>query len=150
MVLGADRLWEKVCPACAADVAAGRRILGQADGDEEIRWQRRTGRQDVQKGIDALAQGEEDQRIQIWMRVRLGGQRLTEVARAFGFRNGSGVHRVVQRLEARATHDRQLAKYLRRMEEGLNVSVSRVDPWPWRSRPSSPRGATEGSSVTLI
>ena len=53
---------------------------------------------------------------------------MMEVARDDGFRDGSGVHRVVQRLEARAKEDRQLARYLRRMEEDLNMSSAKSCP----------------------
>ena len=58
---------------------------------------------------------EDDARIQIWIRVRLGGQRMTDVAEAYGYRDGSGVHQIVRRLEARAMKDRQLRKHLQRV-----------------------------------
>ena len=66
----------------------------------------------VKKRIADLVQDEDDTRIQIWILVRLGGQHMTEVARAYGYRDGSGVHQVVRRLEARAKNDRQLRKHL--------------------------------------
>ena len=43
--------------------------------------------------------------MRIWMRVELGGERMTEIGREFGYKDGSGVHRVVQRLNARAEED---------------------------------------------
>ena len=103
-MLAGDRLWEQVC-----------RILDRAEGDEQIRWRRRTGRKTVEKRILGLDQGEDEPRIQIWIRVRLGGQRMTQVAQAYGYRDGSGVHQVVRRLEARAWNDRLLRQHLRRV-----------------------------------
>ena len=91
------------------------RILERADGDEEIRWRKRMSRQNVPRKILALVHKDEDRRIQIWIRVRLGGQRMTEVAQAYGYRDGSGVHQVIRRLEARAKEDRELGKHLGRL-----------------------------------
>ena len=56
------------------------------------------------------------------MRVRIGGQRMTEVAAAYGYRDGSGVHRVIQRLEERAKVDQALARHL----ETLTAKASSV------------------------
>lgn len=55
---------------------------------------------------------EPDRRVQIWLRVRLGAERMTEVGRLYGYRDGSGIHRVVSRLESRAQWDRDLAAKL--------------------------------------
>jgi hypothetical protein len=69
---------------------------------------------------------ERDRLLQIWARVRLGGERGREVAKAFGHRNGSGVTQVVKRPEAAATRDKALR---RRMDEWREVcQVSRADP----------------------
>jgi hypothetical protein len=110
LVLGGETLWEKAC-----------RVLEGAEGDEEIRWRRRTGRQSIEKQIRACVEGEEDRRIQMWIRVRLGGQRMTEVAREYGYRDGSGVHQVVRRLEARAKDDLHLANHLRHLRKVIKA-----------------------------
>jgi len=47
---------------------------------------------------------------------------MTEVARQYGYTDGSGVHQVVKRLEARAKKDRRLARHLK----SLTNDVSRV------------------------
>ena len=57
---------------------------------------------------------QDDTRIQIWIRVRLGGERMTEVAGAYGHRDGS-VYQVIPRLQARAKEDRELGNHLRRV-----------------------------------
>ena len=110
LVLGGDALWDKVC-----------QLVAQSPGDEELRWVHRAGLEAVAQQIDRLAADQADPRIAIWLKVRHGGRRMTEVAREYGYRDGSGVHRVLQRLEARASSDRQLARQL----ETLAAKVSR-------------------------
>ena len=61
----------------------------------------------------------------IWIRVRLGGERMTEVADDYGYRDGSGVHRVLQRLEEKAQHDRSLARHLKKLAEQMASVKSR-------------------------
>ena len=61
-----------------------------------------TARGNEQKAIYA---DDTDRRAQIWARVRLGGERLVDVAARYGFRDGSGVYRVVKRLEALGQED---------------------------------------------
>ena len=42
------------------------------------------------------------------MRVMLGGEQMTAVAKEFGYNDGSGVLQVVKRLEPRARTDKPL------------------------------------------
>jgi hypothetical protein len=42
----------------------------------------------------AIYADDTDRRVQIWARVRLGGERLVDVAARYGFRDGSGVYHV--------------------------------------------------------
>ena len=51
---------------------------------------------------------------------------MTTVAGDYGYRDGSGVHRVVQRLEKKAEDEQALARRLK----ALAKEVSRVDPTP--------------------
>jgi len=101
LVLGNESLWRKA-----------RRLLSRSEGQEEIRWRKRADREMVSNKIRAAVEREPDRRIQIWLRVRLGGERMTEVGRSYGYRDGSGVHRVVARLEMRAKSNRDLAARL--------------------------------------
>jgi hypothetical protein len=112
LVLGGDALWQKV-----------RGLIGERKGEEEIRWRRRADVQEVSRVVARLLAEESDRRVAIWLRVRLSGERMTSVAADYGYRDGSGVHRVVQRLEQRAKVDRALARRLKGLAEG----VSRVD-----------------------
>jgi len=69
---------------------------------------------------------ESDRRVAIWLRVRLGGERMTMVAADYGCRDGSGINRVVERLVEKAKGDRALARRLKSLTE----KVPRVDPRP--------------------
>ncbi len=116
LVLGGESLWNRA-----------RELLDQAEGHEEmIRWRRRADGDEVSRLVAALVAQEADRRVALWLRVRVGGQRMTELAKEYGYRDGSGVHRVVHRLEEAAKEDRDLAHRLQQLAD----RVSRVDPMP--------------------
>ena len=73
----------------------------------------RADAQDVSRVVGRLVAQESDRRVAIWLRVRLGGERMTAVAADYGYRDGSGVHRVVQRLDEKAKGDQALARRLK-------------------------------------
>jgi len=111
LVLGSETLWNKV-----------RGLIAESEGVDEIRWSRRAGAEVIAQEIDRLAAEQADHRIAIWLKVRHGGQRMTEVAKQYGYSDGSGVHRVIQRLEARVKNDCHLDRRLK----SLARKVSRV------------------------
>ena len=113
LVLSSDTLWNKV-----------RGLIAESEGADEIRWSRRAGTEAVARKIDRLAAAQTDGRIAIWLQVRLGGRRMTAVAKQYGYRDGSGVHRVIQRLEGRAKEDRQLDRQLKSLASQMS-SVKR-------------------------
>ena len=108
-MLGGERLWKKVT-----------RLVAESDGDEEIRWHRRTHAAETSRRIHSLVEQETDRRVAIWLRVRLGGEPMTVVAADYGYRDGSGVHRVVHRLEDNAQHDRSLSRHLKSLTEKVS------------------------------
>jgi hypothetical protein len=55
---------------------------------------------------------EPDQRVRIWARVRVGGERRVDVARDHGYRDGSGITHLIKRLETDAARDPSLARTL--------------------------------------
>jgi len=57
--------------------------------------------------------GETDARGRIWLRVQLGGERAADRARERGYSDGSGILRVIQRLERQAGDDAGLAGKLK-------------------------------------
>ncbi len=109
LVLGGEVLWEKA-----------RELIGAAQGQEEIRWSRRADADQVSQHIALLVKQESDRRVAMWLRVRLGGERMTEVAADYGYRDGSGVHQVVKRLEQQATTDHALANRLHELTEAVS------------------------------
>jgi len=108
LVLGGDALWQKV-----------RGLIADAKGDEEIRWRRRADAEETSRIIQSLVAQEADRGVAIWLRVRLGGERMTTVAADYGYRDGSGVHHLVQRLEQKAKHDQALARRLKALAQDV-------------------------------
>ncbi len=113
LLLGSEALWDKV-----------RGLIAATEGADEIHWSRRAGAKAVAKEIDRLVAEQTDRRIAIWLEVRQGGRRMTEVAKKHGYSDGSGVHRVIQRLEARAKKDRQLARQLKLLARQVSEVTS--------------------------
>lgn len=111
LVLGGQRLWERA-----------RSLLAANPRHEEARWLRQHGRERVQERARIKANAETDQRVQAWIRVQLGGERMTIVARDMGYRDGSGVAHVVRRLEAAAQRDPHLRKRLAALGQEMNLS----------------------------
>ena len=111
VVLGSDTLWQK------AHV-----LLSRSKGQEEIKWQRRATEREIGRRLAVLVDREGDDRVKIWMRVRLGGERLTVLAKELGYKDGSGVLRVAQRVEARSKGDQKLAGRLKRLRSQIHLS----------------------------
>lgn len=104
-------MWDKV-----------KAYVGHSSGREEIAWSRRAGQMERHGLLEQVLQGETDRRVQIWARVRLGGERLVDVAAQYGFRDGSGVLHVVQRLEALGTHDTALGLKLKELDRRVRAT----------------------------
>jgi len=74
LVLGSENLWQRA-----------RRLMGGKAADEEVRWTKSEGAEDTRARVKRLLDGERDARVQIWARVRLGGERGRRVAAEFGY-----------------------------------------------------------------
>lgn len=101
LALCGESLWERVSKA-----------VGSKKGQEEARW---TTTQDLKlrrEQIAELLQKEPDWRVKIWARVKLGAERPSDLAKEFGYRDSTGILRVVQRLEAMARKDEDIATKL--------------------------------------
>jgi len=57
----------------------------------------------------ALALAEPDRSWQVWLRVRLGTERRIDVARAFGYRDGSAITQIIKCREAEAAAQPELS-----------------------------------------
>ena len=106
LVLGGERLYDKV-----------RRLIDEKGGPEEVRWSATEDAAQIRERVHELMAGETDDRIKIWARVSLGGERGVDVARECGYRDGSGVRQVVKRLEIAAHSNRSLHDRLEQLRE---------------------------------
>ena len=112
LVLGGDALWDRVG-----------RLLEDRTGREEVRWRRRSGAEAVHRVVRRMAAGEADRRLVIWMRVRLAGERPVDLAREYGYADGSGVLRVVQRVDRTAGRTPSLRNRLATARKNVSVSI---------------------------
>jgi len=69
--------------------------------------------------VGQLTEQESDDDVKIWAQVKLAGKRKSELARLYGYRDGSGVAYAMRQLETRAKHDECLAKKLSKLKEEL-------------------------------
>ena len=111
LVLGGERLLAKV----QAHVARKPLV-------DEAAWLQRRQKLERRSRLTAILERETDERIKIWARVQLGGERGATVAREYGYRDGSGVGQLVRRLERRSRFNRTLRRKLASIRE----KVSRV------------------------
>ena len=113
LVLGSEEFWEKV-----------KTLVAGKPGKEELLWVGREHRVDVAaKRVAELLAQTEDERVKVWICVRLDGKRKVDVARSLGYRDGSGVLQVLKRLEAKAAEDPKLRKQLDQLRKNFSSSV---------------------------
>ena len=99
-------------------------VLQNKKGQEEIRWQRNEGNRERMKRLKDLLAKEEDPRIKIWVRVRLGGERPVDVGREMGYRNGSGVLQVIKRLDEATREDKGIGEKMSLMRRKMSIVES--------------------------
>jgi REP element-mobilizing transposase RayT len=103
LMLGGDKLWKRVC-----------RCVEAHGGQEELRWCGRVSKKELQKRVGQMLSEGCSREVAMWLRVRLGGERMVDIASEYGYVDGSGVYQVLRRLEARAQSDVALRKSLER------------------------------------
>ena len=113
-MLGGEALWKKA-----------RGLLSAAPRQQELRWLQRNGEAKFQAAIAKLAGEQEDHRVRLWLRLRLGGQRASDLARELGYADGSGPWRVAHRLEAASAEDADLRKILDELRGNVTMSSVR-------------------------
>jgi REP element-mobilizing transposase RayT len=111
LVLGGEALLE-----------TAHQLIGKKIGQEEARWTETADAVVRRAQVRQRVQREADERVRIWARVRLGGERGVEVAREYAYRHSSGVTQLVKRLETEAQEDRKLEEKL----AGLRKDLSNV------------------------
>jgi hypothetical protein len=104
-------LWQKV-----------KARLERKSGLEESRWIDQQAGREVRERVRAVLEGEQDRRLRIWIRVRLGGERMVDVSRELGYRDGGSVLQVVKRLEQAAQNDPGLRQRMGELRQKLGLS----------------------------
>ncbi len=115
--------WEKLVGGL---VLGGEKLLRQAQAElgrksapPEARWVQQREQGQWRERLAQVMAAEADERVKIWARVRLAGERSVVVARDYGYANGNGVGQVVKRLEARASENKRLKAVLARVADAL-------------------------------
>jgi REP element-mobilizing transposase RayT len=108
LVLGTEPLWRKALAA-----------IGRKPGQEETRWFTQHNITRDPQRLDQLIQHEPDPRLQLWIRVVLGGQRYAHAAHQTGYRHGSTALRIIQRIHQQAERDQRLAQKLHTLRQTL-------------------------------
>jgi len=112
LVLGGDKLWEKA-----------QKLIAQENGKEHLHWKQHHGQKPLEVQIRKMVEQQKDPRLRLWIRVRLGGEKHVDLAHEEGYRDGSGVYRVVTRLERAAEVDRRLKKELEELRRSVSIVV---------------------------
>ena len=111
LVLGGEDLYESV-----------RELAQRRKGKEPAAWTRQEDGLEHQAHVRRLIADEPDDRIKLWARVRLGGERPGELAREHGYADASGVTYRLKRLEQQSVHNPKLAAQLRRLKNLSKVN----------------------------
>jgi putative transposase len=112
LILGSDSFAEKVD-----------HLLAGHSSTEAIRWTRTDSAAKVRSAVTRAIDSEKDWHVKLWLRIRLGGESSSVVARELGYADSSGVHRVVTRLEEKASTDVPLRNRLERLRSELMSNV---------------------------
>lgn len=103
LVLGSD-----------AFVGRIREWVSKKGGAEEVRWtSRMENPQARMTAAQALAGRQAERCWAVWVRIVLGGERRIDVARAYGYRDGSAITQILRRLEQSVSEDKALAARMR-------------------------------------
>ena len=99
--------------------AKAQALLSTKSGREERHWTQAVEARRWQQRVQRQVAAQQDTRIQIWTRVRLGGERGVDVARDYGYASGNGVRQVIKRLEDRAAENKRLKQLLAQVSDAL-------------------------------
>jgi hypothetical protein len=108
LVLGGEDLWRRA-----------RQLVEAKSGQDEARWTRAVERERLRRRVEELLAEETDERVKIWMMVRMAGERNAVVGRRFGYRDGSAVRYILRRLGVEARQNATLDGKLRRLQDEI-------------------------------
>ena len=112
LILGSERFARKIGELLAGGSSA-----------EAIRWKRADSAAKQQSAVIKAIGSELDWRVKLWLRIKLAGESTIAVAREMGYADGSGVNRVVTRLEEKARTDVPLKKRLETLKREVLSNV---------------------------
>jgi len=101
LVLGTEEFYQKA-----------RALTRHHGGLEAARWTRTEEVAAIRARVRRLVATETDERVKLWARIQLGGERGVALAREYGYADGSGVTQAIKRLQARAATDKVVANKL--------------------------------------
>ena len=102
-------------------------LLRKKEGHEELRWVARAERGDQRSAAARALAGQQPERSwQVWLRVHLGGERRIDVARAYGYKDGSAITQMLKRLQNAARSKPAMAGRMSRLESEIEHILSRI------------------------
>jgi len=113
--------WEELRGGLALGNAAFQKrvdsLLRKKKGRDELRWVGRAERGNRRIAAAGVLAGKQPERPwQVWVRVNLGGERRINVARAYGYKDGSAITQILKRLQAQARSEPALARRMSRLK----------------------------------
>jgi hypothetical protein len=77
-------------------------LLRKKAGGEELKWLARAERRNARSmAAGTLAARQPERPWQVWVRVHLGGERRIDIARAYGYKDGSAITQNAQKAATR-------------------------------------------------
>ena len=76
------------------------------------------------KAAGILADKQQERPWQVWIRVHLGGERRIDIARAYGYKDGSAITQMLKRLGSAAQSKPALATRMSRLETEIDHILS--------------------------
>jgi hypothetical protein len=100
-------------------------LLSKKAGQEELKWAARLERGSQRTtATRALAAKQPGRPWQVWVRVRLGAERRIDIARAYGYKDGSAITQILKRLQQDAGSNPATAQRMSRLETDFNHNLS--------------------------
>jgi hypothetical protein len=103
-----------------------RSLIGRKKGHDQARWTAVEQAAALRDRVRELVKDEPDE-IKIWARIYLGRERRVEVARDFGYQDGSGVAHLLNVMKRRAEQDKRLRGKLGQLTKRQREFTGRGD-----------------------
>jgi len=101
-------------------------LLREKKGQEEIKWVSRVDDSDRRMAAaKSIASRQPEPTWRVWVRVRLGGERRIDAARSCGYKDGSAVTHILNRLQKQSQSKPSVAARMARLESEISQLLSR-------------------------